>query len=89
MKIMKRRKRIQIVAIATAVLGILGICNMAVVYLRFGHLFAQTVEQHPEMQWFVIAFKIMAFLVCPSLCILLVYLSLSILHYFKSEMTDK
>jgi hypothetical protein len=67
------------------IFGALGVINMVWVYFRFGHIFTRVVKEHPEMQWFVIAFKIIAFLICTGLCVLLMGLSWRILHYLKKE----
>jgi hypothetical protein len=65
------------------------VIGMAILYVMYGYrLCALILEQHPDMHWFVFAFKLANFVLCPVLAFLLILLGVQILFTFQGE-TDK
>ena len=56
----------------TAMVGAAIVCaNLVIVYVRIQGALQQISRQNPETHYFVLAFKLMAFGVCPGLCLCL------------------
>ena len=81
----KKRKKLKTSAVTAVIVGIFAIVNLIIIFFKYGYLFPLIVERYPDTKWFVITFKILAFGLCPLLCLFLIGLGWSVLRYLKKE----
>lgn len=87
---MNAHNQLKFNAVISILFGTFALIAIAVIYLKWGNsLCALILERHPDMYWFVLAFKLLVLVVCPSLSFVLIIIGWQILRFFKKELKEK
>lgn len=86
---MNERNKVRFTAFVSIIVSAFCLISIATIYFEYDYLFTSVEQQHSDIYRFVHIFRIIIYMVCPALCVLLMILALHILHYLKKERINK